>query len=95
LFNWDGRIGSFSDSELVKDPIGATLQIQQKIKMDEEEQRLIHAQMARFRAGPNPQGRPQVRRPPHQPQCKFYAYDSILTTQIKMFPNKQKLKVLS
>ncbi|CBY21176.1 unnamed protein product [Oikopleura dioica] len=68
LFNWDGRIRSFSDSELVKDPIGATLQIQQKIKMDEEEQRLIHAQMARFRAGPTPQGRPQVRRPPQQPQ---------------------------
>jgi len=71
LFNWDGKIGSFSEeNELVNDPIGATIQIQQKIKMDEEEQRLIQAQMARFRAGPAgaPQGRPQVRRPPQQPQ---------------------------
>ena len=58
----------------MNDPIGATIQIQQKIKMDEEEQRLIQAQMARFRAGPAgaPQGRPQVRRPPQQPQCKFF-----------------------
>ena len=76
LFNWDGKVGSFSEeNELVKDPIGATYQIQQKIKMDEEEQRLIQAQMARFRAGPigAPQARqgPQVRRPPQQPQCKY------------------------
>lgn len=73
LFSWDGSIGSFSDeTEAVKDPIGATLKIQQKIRLDEEEQRLIQAQMARFRAAPPAAARPQVRRQQQPPQCKNY-----------------------
>ena len=95
MFSWDGVIGSFSEvDEVVKTPIGATLQIQQKIKMDEEEQRLIQAQMARFRAGPAPPGRPQVRRPPQQPQCLFLVSGPIFKFLFSDVPGRAEIESL-
>merc|ERR1712142_215737 len=46
---WDGRLGIFGiEKDQITDPIGATTEIQRKVKAEREEQRLIQQQMARF-----------------------------------------------
>ena len=56
------------------DPVGATSEIQRKIKAEREEQRIIQQQMAQFN---QPMRNGPIRRPPPprpQPQCNFFIY---------------------
>jgi len=68
--NWDAKLGNFGpESDDVSDPVGATLEIQRKIKAEREEQRMIQQQMAQFN---QPMRNGPIRRPPPpRPQPQY------------------------